>query len=539
MLLESPARFMRNSTAVRRRFGLLAAAVLVAVGLVGGCSMTPSMTEPEAERELPGSFDPAEADTALPTAASDTARLESTRWWTAFGDTTLTTLIDTAVTANFDLQAARARVDELEAQFRIARAPLFPSVTANGQYNVQNQPANTGIGGAIGGGGGGGGGNGGGGGGGGGQQQAIPDRFEFETYQANLGVSYELDFWGRVRSQRKAALSQYFATAADLQAARISVISQTITTYFQAASLQRQVQLGKRTIDLLEQRLEITQDRYRRGLASSFQLFTVRQNLEAARSEQPDLESRLYDTRSRLATLLGRFAGEERRLLPDSLTASVDLSPVPAGLPSDLLMQRPDVRAGALRLEAARQQIGVARAEMLPSISLTGQGGVQSSALSSLIDIDQRFANFTAQLTAPLFQGGRLRANVDAAEARYRQQAARYQQTVLTAFQEVKAALVAYQKQKERFQFLQDQVEAARASFQTQRDRYERGIGDLLALLDAERALYQAQTRRAAARLAVVNARLALHRALGGTWTERPNAEDPRLFGSEGGKVED
>jgi multidrug efflux system outer membrane protein len=193
-------------------------------------------------------------------------------------------------------------------------------------------------------------------------------------------------------------------------------------------------------------------------------------------------------------------------------------------------MQRPDVRASALRLEAARQQIGVARAEMLPSLSLTGTGGTQSSDLASLVDLDQRFANFAAQLTAPLFQGGRLRANVDAAEARYRQQAARYEQTVLTAFREVKAALVADAKQRQRLDEVRRQVASARASFRTQRDRYERGIGDVLSLLDAERGLVQARTRLAAARQAAVNARLALHRALGGPWTDAAPVDDPRLF---------
>jgi multidrug efflux system outer membrane protein len=505
-------------------------ALLLAGGLVlSGCSMTPSMPAPEAERTLPGTFAPAPGDTTLPAAAADTARYDAQRWWTAFGDSTLTALVDTALAANLDLASARARVEELAAQFRIARAPLFPSVTANGQYNYQNQPANTGIGGAIGGGDGNGdGGNGGAPPDGGGQQQPFPDRFEFSTYQATLGLSYELDFWGRVRSQRKAALSQYFATAADLQTARISVISQAISTYFEVAALQRQVALGRQTVDLLRQRLAITEDRYARGLTPSFQLFTVRQTLETARAEQPQLESQLFDARSRLSTLLGRFAGTG--LLPDSIAPSLELAPVPAGLPADLLMQRPDVRAGALRLEAARQQIGAARAEMLPSLSLTGTGGTQSSSLASLVDIDQRFANFAAQLTAPLFQGGRLRANIDAAEARYKQQAAAYESTVLTAFREVKASLVAYDKQRQRLRTIQDQVASARATFQTQRDRYERGIGDVLALLDAERGLVQAQTRLAAARLAAVNARLALHRALGGTWTDAPPLEDPRLL---------
>ena len=489
------------------------------------------MPTPEAEQELPERFEAAPGDTTLPTAATDTARYDATRWWTAFDDSALTALVDTALAANLDLDVARARLDELAAQFRIARAPLFPSINANGQASYQNQPANTGIGGAIEGGGGeSGNGDGNGQPPGGGQQQQFPDRFEFTTYQATLGFSYELDFWGRVRSQRKAALNQYFATAADLQTARLSVISQTISTYAQIAALQRQVRLGKRTVDLLEQRLEITEDRYARGLIPSFQLYSVRQSLQAARADQPDLENQLYDVQSRLATLLGRFAGQQRALLPDSLTIPLDPSPIPAGLPSDLLMQRPDVRAAARRLEAARQQIGVARAEMLPSLSLTGQGGTQSSALSSLIDIDQRFANFAAQLTAPLFQGGRLRANLNAAEARYEQQAARYEQTVLTAFREVKASLVAYDKQRRRYREVQRQVETAEDAFQTQRDRYERGIGDVLSLLDAERTLAQARTRLAGVRLAVLNARLALHRALGGPWTDASRPADPRLF---------
>ncbi len=473
--------------------------------------MTPEMSTPEAEQDLPDRFEAAPGDTTLPAAAADTAAYDATRWWAAYEDPALTALVDTALAANLNLEEAQGRVEELAAQFRIARAPLFPSVTANGQGNYQNQPANTGIGGAIGGG-------------------QGPDRFEFTDYQATLGLSYELDFWGRVRSQRTAALSQYFATAADLQTARLSVISQTISTYAQIASLRRQVRLGERTVGLLEERVAVTEDRYARGLVPSFQLYTVRQSLQAAQADQPDLERRLYEAQSRFATLLGRFAGEQRALLPDSMTVPLAPEPVPAGLPADLLMQRPDVRGAALRLEAARQEIGVARAEMLPSLSLTGQGGTQSSELADLVDPGQVFASFAAQLTAPLFQGGRLRATLNAAEARYKQQAARYEQTVLTAFQEVKASLVAYEKQRRRYREVERQVDTARDAFQAQRDRYERGVGDALALIDAERTLVQAQTRLAGVGLAVVNARLALHRALGGPWTDAEPVDDPRLF---------
>ena len=476
-----------------------------------GCSMTPEMSTPDAEQALPDRFEAAPGDTTLPDAALDTAAYDATRWWTAYEDSSLTAIVDTALAANLDLDVARARLNELEAQFQIARAPLFPSVSADGQGTYQNQPANTGVSGAISGG-------------------RGPDRFSYTTYQASLGLSYELDFWGRLRSRRKAALSQYFATAADLQTARLSVISQTISTYAQIASLQRQVRLGKRSIALLEERLAITEDRYARGLVPSFQLYTVRQRLQSARAEQPELESQLYDAQSRIATLLGRFAGTQRALLPDSMAVPLAPTPIPAGLPSDLLMQRPDVRAAAHRLEAARQDIGAARAEMLPRLSLTGQGGTQSSALASLVDPGQVFSSFAAQLTAPLFQGGRLRANLSAAEARYRQQAARYEQTVLTAFREVKAALVAYDKQRRRYREVQQQVQTAEDALETQRDRYERGVGTVLSLLDAQRTLVQARTRLAGVRLAVVNARMALHRALGGSWTDTAPADDPRLL---------
>ena len=140
------------------------------------------------------------------------------------------------------------------------------------------------------------------------------------------------------------------------------------------------------------------------------------------------------------------------------------------------------------------------------------------------------FATFVGQLTAPLFQGGRLRANLSAAEARYKRQAATYEQTVLTAFREVKAALVAYEKQRRRYREVRRQVETAEDAFRAQRDRYERGVGDLLARIDAERTLTDAQTRLAGVRRATLNARLALHRALGGPWTEAEPVDDPRLF---------
>jgi NodT family efflux transporter outer membrane factor (OMF) lipoprotein len=497
-------------------------AVLLAGPLVLiGCSMTPTMPTPAAEDALPSAYDTATPDTLLPAAARDTTGYDATRWWTVFDDPTLNAIIDTTLVGNLDLAAARARLEELQAQYRIARAPLFPSATANGRGQRQSQPANTGIGGAISGGGGNGSGNGG---------QSIPDRFAFTTYSVSLGLSYEIDFWGRLRSQKNAALSEFFATTADVQNTRLAIISQTISTYFQSVTLAQQVQLAGDNVQLLRDRLAITEDRYERGLTPSFELYAVRQQLEQARSNQPTLASQQYDAQSRLAVLLGRFAGRERPLLSDTAPDSLMLAPIPAGLPSDLLMQRPDVMAAAARLEATRQRIGVARANLLPGLSLTAEGGTQSSDLSSLLDLDQRFTNFIASLTAPLFQGGALWAEVDASKARYRQQLATYENTLLTAFQEVKASLVAYQQEEQRYRRVQDQLAAAEATAQNQRDRFQRGIGDALALLDAEQNLVQVRQRLATVAQALIEARLAVHRALGGAWTDAPPPDDPRLF---------
>jgi NodT family efflux transporter outer membrane factor (OMF) lipoprotein len=510
----------------RSRFLAVGIAAVCVLALVG-CSMTPTMPTPETEATLPSDYtqaapDSVGADTLLPTAAADTARYDATRWWTDFRDPTLNALIDTALADNLTLAAARARLEELQAQYRIARAPLFPSADASGSVSRQSQPANTGIGGAIG--------DGGDDSDGGPSPQPTIDRFEFTDYSASLGLSYEIDFWGRVRSQKNAALSEFFATQADLHSTRLAIISQTISTYFQVVTLAEQVRLAQQNVDLLQERRDITRDRYNRGLATSFELYSVRQQYEQARANQPDLTSQFYDARSRLAVLLGRFAGQERALLANAGLDSLRLDAIPAGVPSDVLRQRPDVMATAARLEATRQQIGAARASVLPTVSLTGQGGLQSSSLENLFDPGQWFTSFMASLAQPLFRGGQLWAGIDASKARYEQQLATYEETLLTAFQEVKASLVAYEQQQQRYRRVADQLAAARASAQNQQRRYERGIGDYLALLDAEQNLTQVRQRFATARQAVIEARLAVHRALGGEWTATPAPEDPRLF---------
>jgi len=234
------------------------------------------------------------------------------------------------------------------------------------------------------------------------------------------------------------------------------------------------------------------------------------------------LESLHREATGRLAVLLGSYPKAAREMLSQMPDTTVSLAPIPAGLPSELLRQRPDLIAAEERLEATRQRIGIARAERFPRLALTAAGGTQSSDLSNLVNTGQQFTNLAASLTAPIFNAGALKANTGVAWAQYRQQAAVYEKAVLTAFKEVDAALVNFQKQKERYTFLRKALVNAQASADTQRERYVRGVGDYLAYLDARRNLVRVELSLATAQRAVYDARLAVHRALGGAWLETP-----------------
>jgi len=463
--------------------------------------MAPRVQQPEAAQTIPDRFDQARADDPRAQPA----------WWHGFNDAVLDQLVDTALVRNLDLRAAVARVKEVQSQYRIARAPLLPNVQATLDRNQQSTPANTGLGSQLGGDGGNGGTPGG---------FAFPDRFEFTTYSASLGFSYELDFWGRVRGSKNAALREFFASQADWQTVQIGVIAETISTYFEIAALERTLALTRQDVDLLAERFELTQQRYERGLISSFELYAIEQVFENARSSRPLLESQLAEARGRLNVVLGQYTSPLDTVSLSEQVDTFNLAPIPAGLPSDLLEQRPDVVAAAQRLEAARQRIGVARAERFPRFSLTGSGGTQSRELSDLVKTSQRFWIFGGSLVAPLFNAGALKANEQAAWARYEQQAAQYEKTVLTAFKEVEAALIAYQKQQERFAFLREELQAARDNAGAQERRFVRGIGDYLAFLDARRNLVRVETSVTAAQRALASARLAVHRALGGAWID-------------------
>jgi outer membrane protein, multidrug efflux system len=497
----------RPGAGLRRGLGLLALVVPAA------CSLAPSPGTPAPVERLPAEY------SSLEEAPAPTEPWAPVRWWSSYGDPDLDRLVDVVLEANLDLAEAIARVEEVRALAGIATADLLPALGGSADVTNSSNPTNTGFGRQI-------------GellGGGAGDSTAAPgdtlqprgpDRFSNTTWSAALNLSYEVDFWGRARNDRAAAIRDLRASESDLQSALLGVLAGTITTWYEVADLQTRVALTEEIVGVLEERVEQTATRYDRGLVGSFELYQVRQDLQNTAAGLPQLRTALQDARGRLAVLAGRYPGELAPILGTPSLPTADLPDIPPAVPSDLLWQRPDVRSAGLRMEAARLRVGARRAELLPRLSLTGTLGLQSNDAEGLADLSQWFRNLTAGLTAPLFQGGRLRANVGAQDARWDQQRAVYGRTVLTAVAEVETALARVRMEGDRFAFLRGQLEEAEASVDLQSRRYASGVAGYADYLDALRNRLTVQTILATAARDYALARLGVHRALGGTWIQ-------------------
>ena len=470
-------------------------AVTFAAIVLAGCSMAPQAVERDAVTTLPERYERAGV------AAAESQEY----WWRTFGDERLERLVDSALVRNLDLRLAVARVEEMHAIYRIARGERLPAVQLSAQRDAQNTPSNIGIGGQL-----------------RGNMPAegvspFPDRFDFSTYSASLGFSYEFDFWGRVAGSKRAAVRDVLASEADVRTALVGVISETIATYFEINERRQTLELTRQSTKLLEERLELTEGRYRHGLGSSHELYGIRQRFLETRAGIPVLESQLEDAWGRLGLILGRH-DVPRDTVSANTGETHALEPIPAGLPSDLLKERPDVVAAFQRLEAARERVGVARAARFPRFALTGAGGLQSGTLSDIARPDQNSWLLGSGLTAPIFNAGALRAREKAEWARYERQALQYEKTVLGAFREVASALEAYRKQQDRHAFVTASAEAARSNAAAFERRWSRGVGGYVGLLDARAGMVRAEMAEAASRRAEAVARLAVHRALGGAW---------------------
>ena len=297
---------------------------------------------------------------------------EPLEWWKTFNDPALDRVVEAVLTSNFDLAEAVARVEQARTRARIAKAVRYPIIQPSAGVQDSDTPTNAGIGEQI--------------------EEiglspelkqsfgiSVPDRLAVTTYSLSANFSYEADFWGRKHNDARAAGAEHLASEWDYLAARIGIVAETVHTYLEIAYLRRQLGLSGEIVEILQEREKLTTTRYKRGLNTARDLYTARLKLWNAQAELPAIEGQLADAERRLWVLLGGYRADLAGILPDSLLPSVTFNPVPVGIPTDLLVQRPDVGAARQRMEAARYAVGARRAELLPSVSLTGSIGLQGS----------------------------------------------------------------------------------------------------------------------------------------------------------------
>ena len=469
--------------------------------LVAGCSVLSSL--PFAERSAQHREDGDGQE--MPGPAAPTA------WWESFEDPVLNRVVETALESNFDLATAVARVEQARAGARIAVAARLPTIQAALGGAGFDAPTNVGLGAqlegiglgadafaAFG--------------------LALPERLDQTTYSAGADFSYEVDFWGRDRNAALAAGAERLASEADYRTARLGVLAQTVSTYLEIVDLGRQRRFAAETVEILRDRATLAEDRYHRGIGDVRDVYAVRRNLGDAEAALPGMDSRRADAEARLKILLG---GEHHAdlvgMLPDAMPVSA--AAAPRGVPAEALAQRPDVAAARQRLAAARFALGARRAALLPSLSLSGSIGLQSSDADVWFDPDQWFRNLSSNLLTPVFQGGRLRGNVALAKAALDEATSTYGKAVATAAAEVEAALAGLDSSRQRAALLAAVAEEAGAEQALQERRYAAGVADYATFLAASQMDVAAKAARAAAERDLAYARLALHRALGGAWT--------------------
>lgn len=418
-------------------------------------------------------------------------------WWTVLQDPTLNRLVEEAVANNVDIAAAVARVDEaraLVAQSESARRPVVDATTQADRSKSSDRTDAP-------------------------MPPGTPQHRN--NIRATINASYEIDLWDRLRNASAAARSQLLAAEAARNTVRVAVAAQVARSYFALRALDAQLAISRRGIDSREQSLDLQRRRVEAGVLAALDLRQIEAEVAAVRSQLAPLEGARAREEAALAVLLGRspreIMGEVVPVMADgSLSKTIPV--VPAGLPSDLLLRRPDIVEAERQLEAAHARVAIARVAHFPSIALTGYLGLESAALGRLFSGPAAIWQVAGMLAQPIYAGGRLQAAVDAATARERQALAQYERAIQSAFRDVRSALATQAQARSTYDAEQARVTALQDSVRLARLRYEGGLSSQLELLDAERGLLSAQINQVEALRTQYSAIADLMQALGGGW---------------------
>jgi NodT family efflux transporter outer membrane factor (OMF) lipoprotein len=454
----------------------LAPALLAAACAVGPDYRAPALATPAAWSEA-GPEQQADASEAL------------AAWWTRFGDPRLDALVARALAANRELRVADARVREARALRRIAAAPLFPSLTAEGDASVgTGSVADLGI--------------------------------------ATLDAVWEIDVFGGTRRSLEAAEAELAASVADRRHLLVVLLGELARSYVELRGFQRRIDAVERNLAAQRETRELTEAQLRVGLASDLDVERARALTANTAAELPPLEAALRASMHRIAVLVG----EPPAALAGELAPEAPLPTAPGalvvGVPAELLRRRPDLARAERELAAATARIGEARADLYPRLTLTGSVGLRSEELKELLGSDAGFAALGPNVVWPIFAAGRIRANVEVQDARAEQALARYEQALLRALEEVESSLAAHAREQLRRRELEQAVAANREAALLARRLYANGLGGFLDVLDAERSLLLSESRLVESETAVSTSLVTLWVALGGGW-ER--AEELRL----------
>jgi multidrug efflux system outer membrane protein len=413
-------------------------------------------------------------------------------WWRGFNDPALAALVDEALKRNPDVRLAAARVEEFAARIGITRSAAFPQVDADAGAGRTRRSEEIGLAAAGG--------------------ERVSDFFE-----ANLNVGWELDVFGRIRRATDAAVADALAAEEARRGVILSLVTSVATSYIALRSLDEQLEIAQRKLDTRRETVELFELQLERGVISRLELAQIQSELQRTAAQIPVIKADIARLENALSVLLGRPPGE---ILRGRAVADLAAPPIPAGLPSDLLRRRPDLREAEQRLIAATDRVGVAAAAFYPRLSLTGSLGLASDELSNLFSSSATTSSIAAGALAPLFTAGFLENQLDAAEAVQRQTIERYRAAVLTALRESEDALVTRAATVAQRRAQAEQVEALARYADLARRRYENGFVSYLAVLDAERDLFDAELEQARLSASALAAVVGVYKAFGGGWVE-------------------
>jgi len=466
---------------------IVAATALV---FLAGCAVGPDYVEPKLA--VPASWQEAQQK------GIEIRPVAMTRWWTTFNDPLLNSLVERAVKSNFDVRIAEARIREARASRAVVAAGAWPTVDVSASYR-RNRTSENAL--ALG--------------------SLAPQgggNVEQDLFKTGFDASWEIDIFGGVRRSVEAADATIAASVESRRDVLVTLLGDVAKNYIDLRGFQRRLAVARANLKAQQDTLELTRIRFQAGLTSDLDVAQAEAQASTTAAQIPTLESALKQAAYSLDLLLGLSPGALWNDLANETTIPSLPPEVLVGLPSDLLRRRPDIRFAERDLAASTAQIGAAMADLFPKFSLTGAAGLQSISASDWFTGRSRYWSIGPTISWPIFDAGRIRANIEIRNAQQEQALNRYEKTVLAAFGDVEKSLVNYSREQARQRSLTDAVAANRRAVEMANELYVRGLNDFLNVLDTQRSLYVAENDLAQSEATMAANLVALYKALGGGW---------------------